>query len=122
MTQFAPSHVSLKMGISRRAAASLRAFRTDVERAIPGQVECVVLFGSRARQRAKATSDYDVAISLSNDATLPLRLGHVLSDLAYPHIRAGIPIRAIALTSSAVGTRSPMQVARDIARDGIEIV
>jgi predicted nucleotidyltransferase len=122
MTQFALSHASLTRAISRRAAACLRAFRADVERALPGQVERVVLFGSRATRCAKPASDYDVAILLRHDAAPPARLGHVLSDLAYPHVRAGVPIRAIALTGSAVDTRSPMQVARDIARDGIEIV
>lgn len=110
------------MAISRRAAARLRAFRMEVERALPGQVEHVVLFGSRARHSAKSTSDYDVAVLLGNDASPPPRLGHVLSDLAYPHVRAGIPIRAIALTTSAVNPQSPIPIARNIARDGIEIV
>jgi hypothetical protein len=36
--------------VPNRAAASLRAFRRGVERALPGKVVRVVLFGSRARR------------------------------------------------------------------------
>lgn len=122
MAELDPSRGSFTNGISRRAAARLRQFRTDVERALPGQVAHVVLFGSRARQSARSTSDYDVAVLLGDDATPPSRLGHVLSDLAYPHVRAGVPIRAIALAASAVNARSALPIARTIARDGIEIV
>lgn len=122
MSQLEYSSAPLSRAISRRAAARLRAFRTEVERALPGQVEHVVLFGSRARHSATSTSDYDVAVLLGDGANPSPRLGHVLSDLAYPHVRAGIPIRAIALTASIVNSRSTIPIARDIARDGIEIV
>lgn len=122
MSQPESSNASFAKAISRRAAARLRAFRTDVERAFPGQVEHVVLFGSRARHSARSTSDYDVAVLLGDDATPPPRLGHVLSDLAYPYVRAGTAIRAIALTASAVSSQSSIPIARDIARDGIEVV
>lgn len=122
MAEFELSNASFTTAISRRAAARLRAFRTEVERTLPGQVEHVVLFGSRARHSARSTSDYDVAVLLGNGVTPPPRLGHVLSDLAYPHVRAGIPIRAIVLTTSVVNSQSPIPIAREIARDGIEVV
>ncbi len=120
MIQLATSSAPFTKAVSSRAAARLRAFRAEVERALPGQVEHVVLFGSRARRSAQSTSDYDVAVLLGCE-DLPPRLGRLLSDLAFPHVRAGFPIRAIALTTSAVDAKSSIPIARNIARDGIEI-
>lgn len=39
-----------------RSAARLREFREDVERALPGMVDRVVLFGSRARGEARGAA------------------------------------------------------------------
>jgi hypothetical protein len=121
MVQVATSDDSLAKAVSGRAAARLRAFRLDVERVLPGQVESVVLFGSRARGNAQSTSDYDVAVLLGRGERPP-RLGHILSDLAFPHVRAGVPIRPIVLTGASVHLTSSIPIARHIARDGIAIV
>ncbi len=121
MVQVATSSVSLAKAVSGQAAARLRAFRLDVERVLPGQVESVVLFGSRARGNAQSTSDYDVAVLLG-DGERPSWLGHVLPDLAFPHVRAGVPIRPIVLTGAAVHWTSSIPIAREIAHDGIAIV
>ena len=42
----------------------LARFRRAVERAYGGQIERLVLFGSRARGEARAGSDYDVGVFL----------------------------------------------------------
>ncbi len=48
--------------VNDKAAAHLRAFRRDAERALPGKIVGVILFGSRARGEARRDSDYDVAV------------------------------------------------------------
>jgi predicted nucleotidyltransferase len=52
----------LKTVVTDRAAAHLRAFRREAERALPGKIASVVLFGSRARGDARRDSDYDIAV------------------------------------------------------------
>ncbi len=121
MVKRVASSDTLGKAVSVQAAAHLRAFRGDVERALPGQVDSVILFGSRARGDARSGSDYDVVVLLGGDA-LPPRLNHMLSDLAFLHVRAGVPIRPIALATAAIGPESPIPIARNIARDGIAIV
>ena len=121
MVQLAILSDTLAKVVSDRAAACLRAFRVEIERALPGQVESVVLFGSRARGDARSESDYDVAVLLGSNEP-PRRLGHLLSDTAFPHVRAGIPIRPIALPKHSVDLQSSIPVARSIARDGIVII
>jgi len=50
--------------ITPEAAAKLLAYKQAVEAALPGMVEALILFGSRARGDAHDDSDYDVAIIL----------------------------------------------------------
>src|SRR5258708_5641712 len=88
--------VNLASILSRKASDHLRAFKQEVEQKLPGQVDCLVLFGSRARGDASRKSDYDVAVFIQNleDQQSVSRL---LADLAYPHILKGIHIRPVAL-------------------------
>ena len=47
--------------VSPQALGRLRAWKAAVERALPGHVAGVLLFGSRARGEARPDSDYDLA-------------------------------------------------------------
>lgn len=106
--------------VSLRSAVRLRAFRRDVELALPGMVECMVLFGSRARGEARRDSDYDVAV-LFKGGERPSTAKAILSDVAYRHILAGVHIRPLAVLVEDVRADGPLPVGRSIARDGITI-
>ena len=107
--------------LPREAATRLAAYKRAVERALPG-VEKVILFGSRARGKARDDGDYDVAVILRDIADRP-HVRHVLSGLAYDHVLGGFYIRPIPLSPdylTPAGQR-PTELAEDIERDGVEI-
>jgi predicted nucleotidyltransferase len=101
-----------------RATARLRAFRRDVEFALPGKVARIVLFGSRARGDAHQDSDYDVAVFVT-DLSDRRTIDHALADMAYRHILAGVHIRPVAVPANYLESRSGDSLARNIAQDGI---
>jgi predicted nucleotidyltransferase len=47
--------------------ALIREFKRRAERALPGRIERVMLYGSRARGDARDDSDWDVAIFLRGE-------------------------------------------------------
>lgn len=106
--------------VSGRAMARLREFRVGVERALPGQVVRVVLFGSRARGDARRDSDYDVAVFVKN-LDNRRQVDHTLADAAYRHILAGVHIRPMAVPADFLDRRTLSPLATMIARDGIQI-
>ncbi|MBP2301876.1 nucleotidyltransferase domain-containing protein [Azospirillum picis] len=106
--------------VPSRAAARLRAFRREVDQALPGKVARVVLFGSRARGDAKHDSDYDVAVFV-RDLTGRRSIDHALADTAYRHILAGFHIRPFSVPAEFLDSDSPGTLARNIARDGIAV-
>ena len=112
--------VQLEQLVSRRAATRLRAFRRDAERAFPGQVVRVLLFGSRARGEARRDSDYDVAIFL-RDLVDRRSTGHALADLAYPHLIEGYHINPVALPDDYLERGDTGSLRFSIARDGIAV-
>ncbi len=115
-----PLEQSLESRITRRAATHLRAFRQQIEQALPNRVTEVVLFGSRARGDAGRRSDYDVAVFV--EAPEPNQaLRYSLADQAYAHIRAGIHIRPIALSSKRLAGDSNDPLSASIRRDGVVV-
>jgi len=106
--------------VSVRSAVRLRAFRRDVELALPGMIDRMVLFGSRARGEARRDSDYDVAV-LFKGGERPSAARAILSDVAYRHMLAGVHIRPLAVLVEDVREDGPLPVCRNIARDGITI-
>jgi predicted nucleotidyltransferase len=100
------------------AQQHLAAFKQEVEKALPGRVARVTLFGSRARGDAEEDSDYDVAVFVRH-------LGDhrpaqdAVSDAAYPHKLEGVLISAIVLPEEYMAEESPTELAAEIARDGI---
>lgn len=59
----------------------VREFKRRAERALPGRIAEVVLFGSRARGEAEADADWDVAVFLTGEPDSTDR--RALSDAAY---------------------------------------
>ena len=103
------------------AASRLAAYKRDVQRALPG-VEKMILFGSRARNEARADSDYDIAVVV-RDLSDRRHIRRILSNLAYDHILSGFFIRPIPLQSDYLERhgRRLTELAEDIVRDGVEI-
>ncbi len=100
------------------SARRLRAFRRAIERALPGHVDDVLLFGSRARGDAKRGSDYDVAVLVHDLADRPAAR-QAVSDAAYPHVTAGFHLRPLLLPAGYLASGS--ELADDIRRDGVTV-
>jgi predicted nucleotidyltransferase len=79
-----------------KARAHLQAFVSETVATLAAQVDDILLFGSRARGDARADSDYDVAVIVKEAPELR-RLNHLVADLAYPHIVAGVHIRPVVM-------------------------
>lgn len=73
--------------LPREAASRLTAYKRDIQRVLPN-VEKIILFGSRARNQARADSDYDVAV-IVRDLSDRRHISRILSNLAYDHILSG---------------------------------
>lgn len=110
-----------RIALPADAERRLRAFKREAEKALPGQIVEMRLFGSRARGDAQKDSDYDVAVFLRSDADSFETL-ELLSDAAYPHILDGYYIRPIGLPATYLRpAKGRTELAEEIARDGILI-
>jgi predicted nucleotidyltransferase len=116
----APTTRQLSNLVPRRAAARLRAFRRDAENALPGKVERVVLFGSRARGDARKDSDYDVAVFV-REMNNRRSVNHALADTAYQHILAGFHIRPVAVPAEYWEAPRTNVLVQEIAREGVVV-
>jgi uncharacterized protein len=113
-----PLRRSVDAVLPPRPAKRLRAFRRALEKALPGRVDDVLLFGSRARGDAKRGSDYDVAV-LVHDMSDRLVVRRTVSDTAYPHMLAGFHLNPLVLPADYLATAS--ELADAIRRDGVEV-
>lgn len=96
----------------------IRRFKAHAERALPGRIARVVLFGSRARATVRPGSDWDLAVFLRGGATCADSAA--LSDAAYDLIlESGEAIHPIALPEDGRG--APSLLLGEIARDGIDL-
>jgi len=96
----------------------VRRFKSAAQKALPGRIARVVLFGSRARREAGRHSDWDVAVFLKDQASS--RDTFALADAAYDLIvETGDTIHPIAL--SEVGGDSNPLLLEQIASDGIPV-
>lgn len=96
----------------------MRRFRERAERALLGRVRRIVLFGSRARGDARASSDWDVAVFVIGRASTHDTLK--LADAAYDLIvETGETIHPLALSEDGSGT-SPLLLDR-IAAEGLPL-
>lgn len=94
----------------------LREFKRRAEAALPGRIERVMLYGSRARGEARPDSDWDVAIFLkgipsSEDRELLADIGF---DLMMEH---GQHLQTIAI--DAARTPEGSYFLRNVLRDGL---
>jgi uncharacterized protein len=109
--------------LSKDARARLLAFRRDLVQALPGSVEDVILFGSRARRDAGEDSDYDVAVVLSGGLADDREIRRRVSDVAWDHQADGYVIQAVALNVDAfqsdIGGRR--ELALRIDAEGVQV-
>ncbi|MCC2611593.1 nucleotidyltransferase domain-containing protein [Rhizobium sp. YS-1r] len=111
---------SLDQLVSKRAAKHLRSFRADVEKRFGTRVKSIKLFGSRARGDAKSNSDYDVVVFIENDESRRAT-DHILSDLAYPHVLAGVDIQAFSVPPDFLDRPRSLPLAISVQEEGIEL-
>jgi predicted nucleotidyltransferase len=106
--------------LPKDVADRLLAFKQDVMRALPGAVEEVILFGSRARGDAQADSDYDLAVLLKDGLAGDLSACRRMWDAAWDYKVDGLYIQAIPLDADAL---SPAQteLAMRIAAEGVPL-
>jgi predicted nucleotidyltransferase len=107
--------------ITPEAAAKLLAYKQAVEAALPGMIEALILFGSRARGDAHADSDYDVAIILRGTRADDREIRRRLADVAFDHLSDDMDIQALPL--NAEGFRpAKTELATRIAMDGVPVL
>lgn len=116
----APSAVPWRERLPAAAYGRLVRYRRQVEGRLPGKVEDVILFGSRARGTAKRGADYDVAVVVAAASPEDCKaIGRVLSDVAYAFVVQGTAIHPVAVGREFLQSASPL--AFEIARDGVSI-
>ena len=71
----------------------VREFKRRAEQALPGRLKKVMLYGSRARGKARRASDWDVAVFIKGavSAAEATTLSHIGSDLFFVLPVATIP-------------------------------
>ncbi|TBX98434.1 nucleotidyltransferase family protein [Rhizobium laguerreae] len=115
------STATLDRLVTKRAAKHLREFGREVTAQFGDRVTSIKLFGSRARGDARRDSDYDVVVFI--DSTDSRRsIDHVLSDLAYPHIVAGIDIQPFSVPLNFLERPDSPSLAVRVRREGVELL
>jgi predicted nucleotidyltransferase len=96
----------------------VREFKRRAERALPGRLRKVLLYGSRARGESRPGSDWDVAVFIEGPVDLEeaRTLSYIGSDLFFDH---GWDIHPVALPAARETEDS--YFLRSIRRDGIEV-
>jgi predicted nucleotidyltransferase len=106
--------------VSAEDAAWLRAFRRDLAAALPGGIEAVVLFGSRARGDARHDSDYDVAVVLTGDLADDPTTQSRLSRVTFDYKVDGHDLQALPFDGSEFAPPRS-EIAMHILADGVAI-
>jgi predicted nucleotidyltransferase len=107
--------------ITPDAAAKLLAYKRAVEAALPGMIEALILFGSRARGDAHDDSDYDVAIILRDGVTRNRDIDSSLAKVWLDQL-TGDDIEIQTLTFGADSFRpAETELTTRIAIDGLAI-
>ncbi len=106
--------------LPKDVADRLLAFKRDVERALPGVIEDVILFGSRARGDAQPDSDYDLAILLNSDVADDRGTWRQIWDVAWEHLDDGFFIQAVPLNAELFRS-ARTELAVRITADGVPV-
>jgi predicted nucleotidyltransferase len=114
------AQIGLESLVSKKAASQIRTFCRDVSRTFPNRISKVMLFGSRARGDALGGSDYDVAVFVENYGDRR-STDHLLADIAYDHILAGVHISPVSLPSDYLESAGSTAFAQSLLRDGLVI-
>lgn len=94
----------------------IREFKRRAEKALPGRIVRVVLYGSRARGDARPDSDWDVAIFLKGAPSSEDR--NVLSDIGFDlMMERGQYLQTIAI--DAARTPEGSYFLRNVLKDGL---
>jgi uncharacterized protein len=92
--------------LPKEITARLLAFRHDLVQALPGSVEDVILFGSRARGDAQEGSDYDLAVLLNGRLADDQEVCRRISDVAWEHQEDGYFLQVVPLDAAAFRPRA----------------
>jgi predicted nucleotidyltransferase/uncharacterized protein (UPF0332 family) len=106
--------------LPKDAAQTLCAFRRDVLAALPGLVESVLLFGSRARGGAAEDSDYDVAVILRSGADDVEGLQRRVADVAWAYQQDGLELQVLTLRAEDLRP-ARTELAIRVAVDGVSL-
>lgn len=94
----------------------IREFKRRAEKALPGRVVRVLLYGSRARGDARPDSDWDVAVFLAGRPTPQDR--SLLSDVGFDlMMESGQHIQPVAVDASK--SIDDSSFLKDVLEDGI---
>jgi predicted nucleotidyltransferase len=97
----------------------LRQFRDALYQRYGGQIERVILFGSRARGDHQPDSDYDVAVFLQRPRRFWDDLGGLADITTDILVRTGAVISAKPFPSGAWQERTPLM--GELRRDGVDL-
>lgn len=94
-------------------------FRAALDRAYGERIDRVVLFGSRAREDARADSDYDVAVFLNEYESFWAETGRIADFETDILFDTGMSINALPFKASAYADRTAFM--DEVRRDGREL-
>lgn len=83
------------------------------------RIERIVLYGSRARGDARADSDYDVAVFLSDMADRWQEIDRIVEIEARMLDETGAVINALPFSAGAYNERTPLM--HEIRREGVDL-
>jgi predicted nucleotidyltransferase len=116
MMQTRPSDPSLRAD----DVAWLAALKRDLTQALPGAVDAVILFGSRARGDAEPGSDYDVAVILRGHLADNYAIRRQVTDIAWDHQPDHGFIQVVPM-NGALFTPPSTELAMRVAAEGIAV-
>ena len=108
--------MSYSRGVHEPDLTLVREFKRRAEQALPGRIERVMLYGSRARGDARPDSDWDVAVFIVGEPTLEDH--RALSDIGFDlMLEHGHYIQAVPIDAARSPERS--YFVSNVLKDGL---